>query len=350
MHSKECETIEDETVWSGTMEYQELGKSNMMVSRIALGTWGLGGGSVWTDGDSTEEDARNLLSACLDHEITYIDTAPVYGTGASEELLGKALKGRRGKFILQSKCSLNWRGEGGNFHYERDGYTVNNDTRPEAIRKDVEDSLRRMGTDYMDSVIVHYVCPSWPVEDTVGELEKMVKDGLIRTYGLSNSQPKDLEEYQNKGGHVALVQEFFSILSPFHGRDYFDVCRKYGTSFQTYGVLEEGFLTGPAFLDKAFKKTDIRSRIPWVGGEYKEGLKKAFEAWSDIASTHQATYSELVEAWALTQYEKMSLLVGMRKPSSVESTAKCLSIKLTPEEVKAMEEVVKAIQVEVLDK
>ncbi|MBQ0071042.1 MAG: aldo/keto reductase [Spirochaetales bacterium] len=180
-----------------------MGNSNITVSRIALGTWGLGGGSVWTDGDSTEEDARNLLSACLENGINYIDTAPVYGTGESEVLLGKALKGRRGKFILQSKCSLNWRQEGGNFHYERDGYTVNNDTRPEATRKDVEDSLRRMGTDYLDSVIVHYVCSSWPPEDTVSELEKMVKDGLIRTYGLSNSQPKDLEEYQKAGGHVA---------------------------------------------------------------------------------------------------------------------------------------------------
>ncbi|MBQ0071043.1 MAG: aldo/keto reductase [Spirochaetales bacterium] len=140
------------------------------------------------------------------------------------------------------------------------------------------------------------------------------------------------------------------MLSPFHGRDYFDVCRKYGTSFQTYGVLEEGFLTGPEFLEKTFKKTDIRSRIPWVGGEYKEGLMKAFEAWSDIASSHSATYSELVEAWALTQYEKMSLLVGMRKPSSVISTAKSLSVLLTPEEVKVMEEIVKGIQVPVLDK
>ena len=111
------------------MKFQKLGNTDIDVSVVALGTWGLGGGSVWTDGDSTVE-----------------------------ELLGKALKGRRNDFVLQTKCSLNWRNEGGNFHYERDGYTVNNDTRASAVKKDVEDSLRRMGTDYLDSVIVHYVC------------------------------------------------------------------------------------------------------------------------------------------------------------------------------------------------
>ena len=100
------------------MRYQKLGNTDIDVSVIALGTWGLGGGSVWTDRDSTVEDARNLLDSCREYGINYIDTAPVYGTGASEELLGRALKGRRQDFILQSKCSLNWRNEGGNFHYE----------------------------------------------------------------------------------------------------------------------------------------------------------------------------------------------------------------------------------------
>ena len=139
------------------MKFQKLGNTDIDVSVVALGTWGLGGGSVWTDGDPTVEDAKRLLDICHEHGVNYIDTAPVYGTGVSEELLGKALKGRRNDFVLQTKCSLNWRNEGGNFHYKRDGYTVNNDTRASAVKKDVEDSLRRMGTDYLDSVIVHYV-------------------------------------------------------------------------------------------------------------------------------------------------------------------------------------------------
>ncbi len=336
------------------MKYQELGKSGIEVSKVALGTWGVGGGSVWTDHNMNVGETENLLAACREQGINYIDTAPVYGTGVSEDLLGKALKSCRQDFILQTKCSLNWRGDGGNFHYSRDGYTVNNDTSAAAVRRDVEDSLRRMGTDYIDSIIVHYVCKSWPVEETVGALEDMVKEGLIRTYGLSNSQPDDLHAYQAAGsgvaGGTALVQEFFSILSPFHGRDYFDACSQYGTTFQTYGVLEEGFLTGPEFLNKQFEKTDIRSRIPWVEDQYKAGLTKMYEQWKVLCEKYNCSYSNLAEAWALSQYDNMSLLIGMRSPAKVEDTAKCVDLKLAAEDIKSMEDMVKDIQVEVLDK
>ncbi len=335
------------------MKTMKLGRSDIDVSVVALGTWGLGGGSVWSDRDSTVSEAKSLLDACRDYGVNYIDTAPVYGTGVSETLLGEALKGRRHDFVLQTKCSLNWRAEGGNFHYSRDGYTVNNDTRPEAIRRDVEDSLQRMQTDYLDSLIVHYVCKSFPVEDTVGALEDLIREGKIRAYGLSNSQPGDLTAYQSapdaKQG-VSVVQEFFSILSPFHGRDYFPVCKQYDTVFQTYGVLEEGFLTSPAFMERRFEKTDIRSRIPWVDPACHETLRQAFALWTPICEKYQCSFAALVEAWALSQFDRMSLLVGMRKPRNVADTARCLAIELTPDEVRFMEEAVSAIQVAVLDK
>lgn len=331
------------------MKYQKLGNTDIEISKVSLGTWGLGGGSVWTDHNSTLQDTESLLDACLEHGINYIDTAPVYGTGESEMLLGKALQTRREKFILQTKCSLNWRNDGGNFHYSRDGYTVNNDTSFKAIKKDVEDSLMRMHTDYIDSIIVHYVCKDWSEEETVAALEELKKEGKIRTYGLSNSKPDDLEQYE-KYGDVSLVQEFFSILSPFHGREYFPVCKEHNTVFQVYGVLEEGFLTGPSFLNKKFDKTDIRSRIPWVEQKYHDGLNKAFEAWKPLCDKYGCSYANLVLAWALEQFEDLNLLVGMRKVSSVEDSVRCLDVSLTKDEIQFMEDVVKDIQVEVLDK
>lgn len=331
------------------MKYQKLGNTDIEISKVSLGTWGLGGGSVWTDHNSTLQDTESLLDACLEHGINYIDTAPVYGTGKSEMLLGKALQTRREKFILQTKCSLNWRNDGGNFHYSRDGYTVNNDTSFKAIKKDVEDSLMRMHTDYIDSIIVHYVCKDWSEEETVAALEELKKEGKIRTYGLSNSKPDDLDQYE-KYGDVSLVQEFFSILSPFHGREYFPVCKEHNTVFQVYGVLEEGFLTGPSFLNKKFDKTDIRSRIPWVEQKYRDGLNKAFEAWKPLCDKYGCSYANLVLAWALEQFEDLNLLVGMRKVSSVEDSVKCLDVSLTNDEIQFMEDVVKDIQVEVLDK
>ncbi len=338
------------------MKYAKLGKSDINVSKLALGTWALGGGGVWSDRESDVEGTKSLLDACSDLGINYLDTAPVYGMGRSEELLGQALKGRRDKFIVQSKCSLNWRGEGGMLQYQRDGYTVNRDTRPAAIRKDVDEILKRMDLEYLDSLIVHYITSKWPVSETAGVLEDLIKEGKIRAYGISNSQPGDLEYYclaageGSANGGASLVQEFFSVLSPFHGRDYFDVCSKYGASFQTYGVLEEGFLTGPAFLDREFKKTDIRARIPWYGAEYKAELRKVFELWKPLLEKYGCSYANLAQAWALKQYDNMSLLVGMRTPKSAEDSAKAFDIALTDEDAAFMENSVKHIQVEVLDK
>ena len=135
---------------------------------------------------------------------------------------------------------------------------------------------------------------------------------------LSNSQPADLAAYQEAGGRVSVVQEFFSILSPFHGREYFELCKKYNTVFQTYGVLEEGFLTSPVFMEREFAKTDIRSRIPWTAPDKKEGLRRAFETWRLLCEKYNCSFAALVESWALSQYDRMSLLVGMRKTSSVK--------------------------------
>ncbi len=342
------------------MKYHELGRSGIKVSRLALGTWGLGGGSVWTDGDKDALDVRWLLSYARDNGVNYIDTAPVYGTGVSEDLLGAAIKADRMRqdFVLQTKCSLNWRGEGGNFHYERDGYTVNNDTSKAAVKKDVEDSLKRLMTDYIDSVIVHYVCKTWPVEETVEGLEELRKEGKIRTYGLSNSQPEDLEDYQaagekykaEGGSGTSLVQEFFSLLSPFHGRDYFPVCSKYGTTFQVYGVLEEGYLTSPDFLQKEFRKTDIRARIPWAAEDKKAGLLRYFEAVKPLCEKYSCSYAQLALAWALAQYDNMSLLVGCRSRVTLADSMKAVDLKLDPADIAFMEETVKDIQEEVLDK
>ena len=109
-------------------------------------------------------------------------------------------------------------------------------------------------------------------------------------------------------------------------------------------------MTSPAFMEREFAKTDIRSRIPWTDPEKKEGLRRAFEIWKPLCEEYHCSFATLVEAWALSQYDQMSLLVGMRKASSVEDTVKCLDIKLRAEDIKCMEKAVKTIQVAVLDK
>lgn len=332
------------------MKYQKLGKTDLNASVVAMGAWGIGGGTVWPDMALGVRDVENLLDAAIDLGVNYIDTAPVYGTGVSEDLLGKALKGRRDKFLVQTKCSLNWRGDGGNFHYERDGVTVNNDTSARAVKQDVEDSLKRMDLDYIDLIVVHYVCKSWPVEETMGALQDLIKEGKIRAVGLSNSQPADLDEY-SKYGTVALVQEFYSLLSPYHGGDYFPTTDKYGTTFQVYGALEEGFLTHPDFVDKTFPKGDVRGKLPWIHEPIKGNIHKLFdEVLTPLTKKYNCSYANLVQAWTLEQYPNLSLLTGFRRVETLENTCKSLELKLDPADIALMSEAAKPAQVPVLDK
>lgn len=332
------------------MKYRKLGKTDLNASVVSFGTWGLGGGSVWSDMTLDEKSVGRLLDVAKELGINYIDTAPVYGTGVSEELLGKALKaGRRGDFLLQTKCSLNWRNDGGNFHYERDGYTVNNDTSARAVKKDVEDSLRRMQTDCIDIIVVHYVCSSWPVEETMGALNDLIKEGKIRGVALSNSRPADLDEYE-KYGTVALVQEQYSLLAPYHGAEYFGACKKHGTTFQVYGALEEGFLTVPDCVDRTFPKGDVRGKLPWIHEPIKGNIKKLFGVMAPLTEKYGCSYSNLVQAWTLAQYPDMNLLTGFRREETLRDTVKALGLTLEKEDIDLISEAAKPAQVKELDK
>ncbi len=332
------------------MIYQKLGKTDITVSKVAFGAWGIGGGCVWSDLNPGVQEVKELLAAARDLGINYIDTAPVYGTGVSEELLGQAMAdGFRNDFILQTKCSLNWRQEGGNFHYERDGYTVNNDTSAKAVKKDVEDSLKRLRTDCIDSIVVHYVCKSWPAEETMGALQDLVKEGKIRTVGLSNSKPADLDAYSGSGT-VALVQEQYSLLAPYHGQEYFPTVKKHGSIFQVYGALEEGYLTDPAFIDREFPKTDVRGKLPWMNEPLKSNIRRLFDVMKPLTEKYGCTYSNLVQAWTLAQYNDLNLLTGFRHIATMENTCRSLELRLEKADLNLISETAVPAQVKELDK
>ena len=318
------------------MKYNNLGKTDIKVSQISFGTWGIGGGPVWSDMFLTKDRVEKLLDVALDNGINYIDTAPVYGNGESEKLLGDALRiGRRDKFILQTKCSLNWRGEGGIYKYSRAGHTVNNDTSAAAIRKDVEDSLVRLKTDYIDVLVVHYVNDNWAVEETMNEMQAMMKEGMIRAVGLSNSHSGDLIEYE-KYGDVALVQEQYSMVAPYHGNEYFDEVENRGTTFQVYGALEEGFLTSPDFVNKVFGGDDIRSRLPWSSGTVKSALGSLFTVMEPLVEKYQCSYSNLVQAWTMKNVPNINLLTGFRREETICDTCKVFDINLSDKDMRLM--------------
>ena len=293
---------------------------------------------------------KEALKAAEELGINYIDTAPVYGTGNSERLLGKALKNRRDHFVLQTKVSMNWRNDGGAFKYERDGVTVRNNTHAKAVRQDVEDSLVRLDTDYIDVAVVHYVNNEVaPVEETVNELNAMISEGKIRAFALSNSKPEDYREYA-KYGSVSLVQEQFSLLAPYHSYDYFRTIKDTDTVFQVYGALEEGFLTRRDKVDQSYPKTDVRGKLPWFHEPYKSGIHTLFDVMKPMREKYNCSYANIIEAWTLAQYENLNLLIGCRHAETLEDTCKCLNVKLTEEEIALLNETAKPVQVKELDK
>lgn len=189
------------------MRYMEIGNSGVRASVVAIGTFGIGGGNTWSDTKTDEGMTSSILDAALDCGVNLVDTAPVYGIGTSETFLKKALKGRREKFFIQTKCGLNWReGDDSMLEYIRDEKYVRRNLRAEAIRKDLEDSLFRMGIDHVDIYITHRQSNITPVEETMGELLKMKKEGKIRAIGISNASPEILGAYE-KVGHVDQSKE-----------------------------------------------------------------------------------------------------------------------------------------------
>ena len=183
----------------------------------------------------------------------------------------------------------------------------------------------------------------------MGALQDLIREGKIRAVALSNSQPADLEEYE-KYGTVALVQEQYSLLAPYHGNAYFAAAQKHNAVFQVYGALEEGFLTAPDYVDRTFPKGDVRGKLPWIHEPIRGEIHKLFDVMTPLTEKYGCTYSNLVQAWTLKQYPGMNLLTGFRHSETMENTCRSLDIVLSEEDARLLSEAAKPAQVKELDK
>jgi methylglyoxal reductase len=325
------------------MKYRQLGQTDIQVSAIALGSWAIGGGPWW--GDSDEKESINTIHAGLDAGITLIDTAPAYGFGLSEEVIGKAIKGKRDKFVLATKCGIWWKDSRGVPFFELGEYKATRSVRPDTIRIEVEDSLRRLGTDTIDLYQTHW--PSiepdkTPIADTMNCLLKLQEEGKIRAIGVSNVTIDDMDTYQLTGV-ISSCQPKYSMLDRAIEADVLPYSHKNNISVLAYSPLEQGLLTNKIGMDRQLTEDEFRNNIPWFRSENRQKVLDMLSGWQSLCDEYSCTMAQLVIAWTIAQEGLTIALCGARKVKNIQENAAAGDINLSDTTLSIMRKDVEAL-------
>jgi len=287
------------------MEQINIGASGLQASRVGLGTWAIGG---WMWGGTDEAQSMDTIRSAVERGITLIDTAPVYGFGRSEEIVGKALEqsGLRDKVLIATKAGLNW----------KDGQ-VFRDSRPERIRQEIEDSLRRLRTDHIDLYQVHWPDLETPIQDTAHVLEDLRQQGKIRAIGVSNYSVAQMEAFKAVAP-LAAVQPPYNLFEREIEADVLPHARKSHLAVLCYGALCRGLLTGKVTKDSTFEGDDLRKIDP----KFQESLLPQYlQAVSDLQTLARERFNKpllaLAVRWVLDQGPTIALW-GARRPDQLD--------------------------------
>ena len=322
------------------MKTRPLGPSGIQASTVAFGAWALGG---WRWGGSDDKISIDALHAGIDAGINFIDTAPAYGFGHGEEVVGKAIRGRRDRVVIATKCGLSWNTTKGTLFFISDDkgrndagqYRIHKSLDPDLVRGDLEGSLRRLGTDYVDLYLTHWQDVTTPIEDTMALLLDLKKQGKIRAIGACNAKVEDLERYRSKGPLDA-DQERYSMLDRGLEPTQLPWCRRNNVAVLAYSPLHHGLLTGKIPPDREFKEGDLRKGH---SSFTPENLKKTAELLGriqPIADRHRVSIGQLVIAWTLAQPGLTHALVGARTPQQALENARAGDVTLDPGELESI--------------
>ena len=307
------------------MEKRNIGKSGLSAPFLGLGTWAIGGGSWW--GNNDDALSVKAIETAVEQGITWIDTAPIYGLYHSEEVVGEALRHiDRDKVILSTKCGLEWRHESPVLHKVVDGVQTYRDLSAKSIIEDVEDSLRRLGTDHLDVLYTHWQTPDlniFPLEETVEAMMKLKEQGKIRAIGASNTTAEFIRGYC-KYGQLDVIQEKYSLLTRRIEKQLLPTCKELGVSIQAYSPLEQGLLTGKVTMDTTYPEGSTRNTNPCFQPARRVQAIRLLDSWSDLCEKYHCTKAQLVIA--LTARSGRAALVHRLE---------LLGYDLTPEELNA---------------
>ena len=311
----------------------------LAASAVGLGTWAMGG---WMWGGTRDRDSIAAIHAALDAGITLIDTAPIYGFGHCETLVGQALAGgRREQVVLATKCGMVWDHEAGEFYFTSDAahpdpaagqYRVYRSLRPASIRQEVEQSLRRLRTDRIDLYQTHWQERTTPIEDTMAALLQLQQEGKIVEIGVSNCAPEELAAYIQVGG-VAAAQEGFSLLERRAEAALLPQTRAAGLAFLAYSALSMGLLSGELGPERVFAAGDQRARRRRFSPEARQQAQQALAALRPLAHAHGASISGLILARTLQVPGVTHVLCGARDAAQAEENAAAGRLSLSVAEI-----------------
>ncbi|CUX01668.1 General stress protein 69 [Agrobacterium fabacearum S56] len=306
-----------------------IGGSGISASAVGLGTWAIGG---WMWGGTDERQSIAAIQASIDAGISLIDTAPAYGMGLAETIVGKAIAGRRDKVVLVTKCGLVWHVNEGAYFFHQDGKPVHRYLGAASIRHEVEESLKRLGTDYIDHYVTHWQDATTPIAETVETLVRLKDEGKIRSIGASNVSPEDLVAYIATGALDA-IQEEYSMVRRDIETTLLPLCRTSAVSVLSYSSLALGLLSGKVGPERVFAGDDQRKGNPRFSQANREKIARLTRGLEPVANAHGASIAQVVIAWTIAQPGITFSLCGARDPAQAVENAAAARLRLAENEL-----------------
>ncbi len=317
------------------MEYKTLGNTNLKISAITFGAWAAGG---WMWGGSDTNQAIKAIRDAYDKGVTSIDTAPIYGMGASEKIVGKAIKDiPRDKVQLLTKFGMRWDLDKGEFYFQskdNDGKEVDiyKYAGKESVKKEVENSLKRLGTDYIDLYQIHWPDVTTPIQETFEAVAELIQEGKVRHAGVCNysvEQMKEAEKYVN----VVSNQVPFSMVNRDIEKEIVPFCRENGKSILAYSPMERGLLTGKMKRGQEFDKGDHRADNPYFTDESISKTNAFLEKIRPLAKEKNATLAQLVLKWTIERPGITIALAGARNSEQSVQNAAAADVALSSKDI-----------------
>jgi methylglyoxal reductase len=313
------------------VRFIKLGSTEIKVSVVALGTWAIGG-QWW--GGTDEKDSIEAIETAVEEGINFIDTAPGYGQGISEEYVARAIAGKRDILVLATKCGLRWDLKKGlHFFDYPSGEPVYRYLGSQSIEHELDMSLKRLKTDYIDLYQTHWQDPTTPISETMETLLRLKDKGKIRAIGASNASLGQVKEYLEYGALDA-DQEKFSMLDRTVENEILPFCQDNNITMLAYSPMEKGLLTGKISPERQFAEGDSRIGDAMFSKENIARTNSLLEKFlKPVADKYNATYGNLAAAWITSKPNSIALL-GARNKRQASENARAGSILLDEEDIK----------------